>query len=110
MGSKPRVKPAVSSASLLEPFAKVAPGVELSVMFGKPCLKRAGKAFAAEFRGALVFKLESDAGAHKKALALPGARLWDPSGKNRPMKAWVEVPGSQSRHWTELCRVAAGQA
>jgi hypothetical protein len=76
-------------------------------MFGKPCLKRKGKAFAAEFHGALVFKLENDATAHARALALPGARLWDPSGKKRPMKAWIEVPPSQSRHWKAFARIAA---
>ncbi|WP_197047182.1 hypothetical protein [Paucibacter sp. KBW04] len=65
-------------------------GVSASQMFGKPCLKIHGKAFVAQHLQAVVFKLNGPA--HAKALALPGAQLWDPSGKARPMKEWVAVP------------------
>ena len=61
-------------------------------MFGMPCLKNNGKAFAGYFEGAMVFKLAVPR--HTEALALSGARLFDPSGRGRPMKEWVEVPAT----------------
>jgi hypothetical protein len=58
-------------------------------MFGKPCLKINGKAFIAQQHEAVIFKLNGQP--HAAALSLPGSKLWDPSGKGRPMKEWVEV-------------------
>jgi len=69
-------------------------------LFGKPCYKINGKAYCCFFQNEMVFKLSSQA--HKKALALKGAKLFDPSGKNRPMKEWVQVPFSHSSFWLFL--------
>ena len=66
--------------------------IEPGQMFGKPCVKVAGKAFAAFHQDNLVFKLSGSA--HEAALKLKGALLWDPSGKGRPMKQWVAIPGN----------------
>ncbi len=75
-----------------------------SKMFGMPCLKSdSGKAFAGFYQEAMVFKLGGEA--HTKALALPGARLFDPM-QGRPMKAWVEVPAEHAALWLELARQA----
>lgn len=71
-----------------------------SQMFGKPCFKINGKAFSCFFDDCMVFKLEGDN--HKKALGLPGAKLFDPSGKGRPMKAWVQVPYEHVDKWNQL--------
>ena len=73
-------------------------------MFGMPCLKTNGKAFAGFFEDAMVFKLPIPY--HTEALALSGARLFDPSGRGRPMKEWVEVPVEHASRWLELARVA----
>ncbi|HEY4084194.1 MAG TPA: hypothetical protein VGM81_26190 [Burkholderiaceae bacterium] len=79
-------------------------GVLAGQMFGKPCLKIHGKAFAAQHKETVVFKL---AGAeHARAIALKDAVLWDPSGKGRPMKAWVALPVTQSRHFDSLADAA----
>ena len=67
-------------------------------MFGMPCLKDHGKAFAGFYNGAMVFKL--GAPRHAEALALA-----DPSGR-RPMKEWVEVPAEHASKWLELAREA----
>lgn len=76
-----------------------------SKMFGMPCLKNSnGKAFAGYYQGAMTFKL--GAPTHGEALALPGARLFDPSGMGRPMKEWVEVPSEHASRWLELAREA----
>ena len=64
-------------------------GVE-GQMFGKPCVKVGGKAAIAFHQEAVVFKLPSLV--HGEAMAIEGARLWDPSGKGRAMKEWVQVP------------------
>jgi hypothetical protein len=72
-------------------------------MFGMPCLKAGGKAFAGFYQGAMVFKLTG--AEHASALALSGARLFDPMG-GRPMKQWVEVPHAHAARWAELARAA----
>jgi hypothetical protein len=74
-------------------------------MFGMPCLKNSnGKAFAGFFEGEMVFKL---GGAnHAEALALSGARLFDPSERGRPMKEWVVVPIEHVSRWLEFARNA----
>ena len=77
---------------------------EISKMFGKPCLKINGKAFACFFNGDMVFKL--DAEYHKKASALKGSKQFDPSGANRPMKEWVQVKGVHEKEWTKLAEAA----
>ncbi|WP_266168925.1 hypothetical protein [Dyella subtropica] len=64
-------------------------GVVVSQMFGKPCLKIDGKAFVAQHKETVVFKLTGMA--HGKAMEMTGALLWDPSGKGRPMKEWVAL-------------------
>ncbi|TCJ14149.1 hypothetical protein EPD60_09080 [Flaviaesturariibacter flavus] len=66
------------------------PGAEAGKLFGKPCFKREGKAFLCLFQNEMVFKLTGPG--HARALAVPGAQLFDPSGKGRPMKEWVQVP------------------
>ena len=73
-------------------------------MFGMPCLKNNGKAFAGFYQDAMVFKLPVPQ--HTEALALSGARLFDPSGRGRPMKEWVEVPVEHASRWLELARAA----
>jgi hypothetical protein len=73
-------------------------------MFGLPNLFIDRKAFAGLYGDAMVFKL--DGAAHAKALALPGAQRFDPSGRGRPMKAWVQVPLRHAAKWPTLAREA----
>lgn len=79
-------------------------GAEQSQMFGKPCFKIGGKAFICFFQDEMVFKLAGDQ--HQKALALKGARLFDPSGKKRPMKEWVQVPVAHKSKWASFAEDA----
>ena len=74
------------------------------MMFGMPCLKNNGKAFAGFYEGAMVFKLGTPK--HAEALGLSGARLFDPTGRGRPMKEWVEVPFEHVSRWLELAQEA----
>jgi hypothetical protein len=77
---------------------------EQSQMFGKPCFKIGGKAFIAFFQDEMVFKLTGDE--HAEALALEGSQLFDPSGKKRAMKEWVQVPAAHSTQWAKYAKAA----
>jgi len=79
-------------------------GAGTGKMFGMPTLTVDGKAFAGLFKDSMVFKLGSTD--HTRALALRGARLFDPSGHGRPMKQWVEVPPQHATRWSRLARQA----
>jgi hypothetical protein len=78
--------------------------VSSSQMFGMPCLKHGGKAFAGFYRGAMTFKLRQPD--HAAALALAGAHLFDPSGAGRPMKEWIVVPAEYADQWPAFAREA----
>jgi hypothetical protein len=106
--------------------------VRRSTIFGMPCLKKSGRVFAGFVRGAggtsrfpqtpstgplsrtggsaagfprsglgMVFKL-TDADAHARALALPGAHLFHPGGGDTVFKQWVVVPPDQADEWEGL--------
>jgi len=82
--------------------------VTLGQMMGMPAIKRAGKMIGgfSERENAMVLKLP-DATAREKALALKGAKLFDPSGGRRaPMKEWVVVPAAHASQWPTLAAKA----
>jgi hypothetical protein len=77
--------------------------VRRGTIFGMPCLKKAGRVVVGFPRSGLgmVFKLE-DPEAHARALGLPGAQLFDPSGRGEPFRQWVVVPPAQAGEWEAL--------
>jgi hypothetical protein len=77
---------------------------ELSKLFGHPCYKLNKKAFCCLYKKSMVFKLEGTA--HSTAMAIEGAQLFDPSGKKRPMKEWVQLPLDSSDQWAKLSKSA----
>ena len=54
----------------------------------------------------MVFKLKLASDAHSNALSLDGAQLFDPSGKGRPMKEWVQLPYEYADRWGEFAKAA----
>jgi hypothetical protein len=76
------------------------PDSEKSQMFGKPCFKIKGKAFMSLFQNCMVFKLTGEI--HTEALSYDGSVLFDPSGKGRPMKEWVQVPFDYQESWAKF--------
>jgi len=81
--------------------------VTVGAMFGKPTLKDpAGKAFACLFNGDLACRLVRDTDPYTTALSLPGAHLFDPSARDRPMKDWVVIPATHSSRWPEFATAA----
>lgn len=78
-------------------------GAVSTKMFGMPTLKINGKAFAGLINNAMTFKLTGEA--HKKALGLKGAKLFEPMA-GRPMKEWVQVPVAHSAEWKKFAAKA----
>lgn len=74
-------------------------------MFGKPCLKINKKAFAAFYKGQMVFKL-GQVEVDLLKTKFVGSENWDPSSKKRPMKDWVLIPEEFSDFWLELAQEA----
>jgi hypothetical protein len=81
----------------------VAGAVERAVWFGTPAAKVEGKIFMALWRGALVARLGAEE-VDLRVLARDGVRF-DPSGKGRAMKDWLES-GAEPAEWTELALAA----
>jgi len=82
------------------------PNVELTQMMGMPCIKAGGKmVIGYESSGEMVFKLPEPK-AHEAALALNGAKLFDPSGRGKPFKEWVQVPATHESQWPDLAQSA----
>lgn len=74
-------------------------------MFGKKCIKINNKAGVALFKDFLVFKLPKEI--HSEAIALTGSELWDPSGKGRPMKEWVQITLEHKQKFEALAEASA---
>ena len=102
--------------------------VRRGVIFGMPCLKKGGRVVAGLLRSGsgMVFRLP-DPTAHARALALPGAHLFDPAAeppvrasgpvervrgnrgvsptpatRRKPFRDWVVVPPEQADEWEPL--------
>ena len=56
-----------------------------------------------------TMELLTDPDAHARALALPGAHLFDPSGRDEPFKQWVVVPFAHADEWEALSYEAVNQ-
>jgi hypothetical protein len=81
------------------------PDVATAKMMGMPCVKSGGKMVAGFFEGTMVFKLP-DVEEREQALALEGTQLFDPGGRGRPMKEWVQVPETHAHDWPRLAELA----
>ncbi len=82
--------------------------VRAGKVFGMPCVKRSGKVVFGLSRTGMVFKL-TEPEVHRRALALPGAHLFDPSGRGEVFRQWVVVPPSKANEWETLAYEALGQ-
>ena len=78
---------------------------EQSQMFGKPCFKIKVNASICFFQNRMVFKLTYKM--HEEALSFDGSQLFDPYGKKRPMKEWVQVPFDYKDKWIKFAKAAS---
>ena len=84
------------------------PECRASKVFGMPCVKRAGRVVFGLSRTGMVFKL-TDPGTHARALAVPGAHLFDPSGRGEVFRQWVVIPPESAAEWEPLAAEAVSQ-
>lgn len=84
------------------------PDCRASKVFGMPCVKRSGRVVFGFSRTGMVFKL-TDPEAHARALTVPGAHLFDPSGRGEAFRQWVVVPPGQASEWDDLAYTAVNQ-
>jgi hypothetical protein len=66
------------------------PDVVEGQMMGMPALKATGKMFGGCFEGALVVKIGRER--VQELIGSDRARPFDPSGRDRPMKDWAQLP------------------
>ena len=71
-----------------------------SKVFSMPCVKRSGKVVFGLSRTGMVFKL-TDPDVHRRALALPGAHLFDPTSIDDMVTA-VEDILARPDEWSRL--------
>lgn len=74
-------------------------------LFGHRCLKVVGKAFVVDFDDDLVFKLGRDTMAPLLA-SHDDLKGFDPSGKGRSMKDWLQSPMSHLDSFVEWAEAA----
>ena len=92
----------------LAPYIKTIECIE-SQLFGKPSLKAGKHHFACFFKEALVVKIGAEAIQHRSKEFI-GSELFDPSGKGRPMKDWLQIPVEYEAHWEHLISDAYNRA
>ncbi len=93
-----------------ELFHKIAtelPGAQVGKMFGAMCIKAAnGKAGVMFQKDDFIVKLSG--GSLDEALALEGAKLFDPMG-GRPMGGWVQLSERHSDKWKHYATIAMSE-
>ena len=91
---------------IVDDLAARDPDIQAAQMMGRPSIKAGGKLIAClESRGTMAFKLP-DESEQEKALALDGARDYEPGDNGRTMGGWIEVPPAHEDRWTELAETA----
>lgn len=94
-----------------ELFHKIAaelPDAVEGKMFGALCIKAPnGKAGVMFWKEYMIFKLSGDE--EKEALALKGAKLFDPMD-GRPMNGWVQLSEEHKSKWKKYAIIAMGNA
>jgi len=107
-GDNAVVEPRAGYDDIVDAITAWHPHCRASKVFGMPCVKRAGRVVFGFSRTGMVFKL-TDPAAHARALDVPGAHLFDPSGRGEPFRQWVVVPPEQAGEWAALAYEAIGQ-
>jgi len=74
--------------------------VQAGLLYGRPSLQLEGRSFAAYQPDAMAFHLHGRA--LKQALALDGARAWDPLNAEGGAPGWVLLPVSQVLRWDRV--------
>jgi len=89
----------------LEEIAQILPDVAVGQLFGKPSIKLGKAHFVCGYQECLVVKIGREA-IEKSTSKYEHARLFDPSGKGRPMKDWLQLPQEYEEDWLKLAKEA----
>ena len=89
---------------LFDELGQAISGNEQKSMFGKPCYNYGRKPFIMFFDDELVCKLFDEI--RKEAIQLKGTSLFDPSGKGKPMKNWIQLPFTHKKKWEHYAQKA----
>ncbi|MFK7806401.1 MAG: hypothetical protein AB8F74_01245 [Saprospiraceae bacterium] len=95
-----------SNQALFEQLVLEIEGAEVGQMFGKQCGKLNKKAFVAFYEEDMVFRIGREA-IEELLTQYSSAQNWDPSGKGRAMKDWIQVPETFKGDWKQLTRSSA---
>lgn len=80
-------------------------GAELSQMFGKPCGKFQSTSFVCFFQEEMAFKIGREA-IEKILPKYKDSKLFDPSGKKRPFKDWIQLSYDYKEEWKDFAHQA----
>lgn len=78
---------------------------EDSQMFGKRCAKTSGKPFVSFHDNEVAFRVGRDQ-MEDLLKTYSGSKLFDPSGKNRPFKDWIQLSIEHQEHWIPMAEKA----
>ncbi|MEZ5442481.1 MAG: hypothetical protein R3F15_13470 [Lysobacterales bacterium] len=82
-------------------------GASVANLYGKPCATVRGHAFLYFHQNFAAFKLRGRV--RLQALALAGAKFWDPLGREGPSMEWVLVPDAHFLRWDRFAVEAVKQ-
>ncbi len=85
-------------------------GVTAAKMFGQPTIKVGTHSVACLYDEGMAFKLGAGTAEHDKALSLPGAHVFDPSGTGRVIRDWAWIPTEHRERWREFANAAVQRA
>ena len=77
----------------------------LGQLYGKPCAMLKGHAFVVYCFDGVAFRLSGRV--RLQASALPGARYWDPLGRDVPNMDWIHVPEVHFMRWDRFALESA---
>lgn len=104
----PAKTPSAAYLDFQSDFLSMHPDAQPGALFGMKALKVGRVTFLGGFAGGLVVKLDQpDA---DRAAKVAGAGAFDPSGRGRPMKAWVVLPSTARGSWEEYAELAYASA
>jgi hypothetical protein len=103
-GAKGRKSAAKASSAHFEAFAADVvlfhDHIDQGALFGMPCLRVHGKAFAGSYDGGVAFKLPP--ARYEAVRRLVGVTPFDPSGQGTPIGTWLVVPSPYRQQWRAL--------